>query len=487
MFEKISPEKAGISSEKLLKTISRLEKNGFNFHSFLILKNGKLISEAYWKPFHLGKPHRLYSVTKSFVGVAIGALYTKGLIDLDAPFVSYFPEYAHLDIKENLKKQTIKDMLTMRTSVISPSWFVAKPEDRLAFYLTSSAPKIPGSCFAYDSTGSFALGCLVEKISGKSLLDFMRESFLDEIGFSKDARMLSCPGGHAWGDSALICSLRDLALFTQLVMNNGAWNGKQLIDKQYMIDAVSCLSRPDFSNDVNHRYSYGYQIWKPREDAFSFNGMGGQFGISLPFKGFIFCCNADIQSPYSIGQTEALYNALLELFDEAEEELPENETALKELDDYCQSRTLSVSRGAHSNEIQAKINQKVFNCKENPMGWKYFKFDFDKKALEYENEQGAKTLYFDFGKNIFQKFPQEGYSDLVGSVSGKTGHLYDCAVSASWFAGNHLSVFVQIIDDYFGRLTMSFCFPDENSCGVFMHKTAEDFLDEYSGELQAYS
>ncbi len=487
MFEKITPEQAGLSSKAVLDTLSKVEKQGYNFHSFMLLKDGKALTETYWAPFTQDRPHRMYSITKSFVAIGIGYLYTHGLVDLDKPFVEYFPEYDKGQWNQNFKKQTVRHMLTMTTAVRPGYWFNDKPEDRLEHYLSSNASRLPGSWFEYDSEGSFALGCLIEKISGKKLVDFLKESFLDEIGFSDNIKILGCPGGHSWGDSAMICTLRELALFAQFVANGGEWNGKQLVDKQYMAEAISSLSRPELANDISREYAYGYQIWKPREDAFGFYGMGGQFAICLPAKNMIFVCNADNQSPSGSSYSDNLFNAVFELFDAcADTALEADESAVAELKKYEETRVLRTAIGAETNPIAQKVSGKNFVCNGNAMGWKNFSIDFEAKVLKYENAQGEKELRFDFGKNVFQKFPQKGYSDLVGTKLGANGeHMYDCAVSAAWFAGNHFSVFVQVIDEYFGRLTLSFCFPDENSCGVYMHKVAEDFFREYNGHLTA--
>ena len=131
MFEKITPEQAGLSSAAVKKAISKVEKNGYNFHSYMLLKDGKAFSEAYWAPFTKDRPHRMYSITKSFVAIGIGYLYTKGLVDLDKPFVEYFPEYDKGQWNENFKNQTVRHMLTMTTAVRPGYWFSDKPEDRL--------------------------------------------------------------------------------------------------------------------------------------------------------------------------------------------------------------------------------------------------------------------------------------------------------------------------------------------------------------------
>ena len=98
----------------------------------------------------------------------------------------------------------------------------------------------------------------------------------------------------------------------------------------------------------------------------------------------------------------------------------------------------------------------------------------------YENAQGEKALEFGICENSFGLFPQEGYSREVGSVPAH-GNFYKCAASAAWTDERTLSLVVQIIDEYFGRLWIDLIFDGDN-VAVKMRKSAEDFLDEYSGE-----
>ena len=115
------------------------------------------------------------------------------------------------------------------------------------------------------------------------------------------------------------------------------------------------------------------------------------------------------------------------------------------------------------------------------MGITKFRIDLsgDTGTLYYTNAQGDKELKFGFGHNEFQKFPQEGYSDMVGG-NDCPGNLYDCAVSADWLEDRKLHLKVQVIDKYFGILDMAFSFKD-NRVTVLMEKTAENFFLEYCG------
>ena len=132
--------------------------------------------------------------------------------------------------------------------------------------------------------------------------------------------------------------------------------------------------------------------------------------------------------------------------------------------------------------MQEKISGKKFTLAKNPMGITEITFTFEGEVcrMDYVNAQGKKTLNIGMGKNEFGLFPEEGYSKEIGSVFAP-GHYYKCAASAAWVTENKLFSRVQIIDDYFGVLNMNFVFKDENTLGIFMNKTAEDFLATYQG------
>ena len=92
MFEKVTPESVGISSEHIKKYLNVLKRAELSIHDIVMIRNGKVFFEGYWKPFHKDFTHRLYSASKSFVSIAIGFLYQDGLIDLNAPAISYINE-----------------------------------------------------------------------------------------------------------------------------------------------------------------------------------------------------------------------------------------------------------------------------------------------------------------------------------------------------------------------------------------------------------
>ena len=453
--------------------MGRMRRKGINFHSVLMQQGNDVVYERYWAPFTADRPHRMYSVTKTFVAIAVGCLLDEGKIALDDPIIRYFPDKLPENVHPWLQAQTIRHMLMMSTCFVGINWFRSGVTDRTAYYFAQTPNHPSGTLFDYDSTGSYILGVLVERVSGMMLLDYLKLKVLDRIGGFENAQMLQTPDGTPWGDSALLCTPRALLNFAKFVMNLGTWEGERLLSEAYLREATSALVVNDLDclRDYN-AHGYGYQIWKS-ERGFSFHGMGGQYAICVPDSDFIFVCTGDNQ--YNGRASEEIFDAVFEYL------VPGERPADADVNQ------LSIAHGAASSPLAAQISGRTFVCAENPMGISCFRLDFDgdEGRFVYSNAQGEKELRFGMRKNVYGKFPQLGYSDDRGNVHELTGFRYDCAASAGWVDERTLQLRVQIIDRYFGSMTASFGFRDENTVAVRMVKAAEDFLGEYQGWMAA--
>ena len=209
--------------------------------------------------------------------------------------------------------------------------------------------------------------------------------------------------------------------------------------------------------------------------------MGDQYAVCVPEKDLIFVINSDNQGDAHSGETilgDAFTNCIMNKIGEP---LPEDPEAYAELQARIAGLKLFSLHGEKHSDFKDTINGKTYTLDANPMGIKYVKFDFEGESgtVTYENAQGEKKLKFGMCYNEFQKFPQTGYSDEIGGQDCE-GNMYDCAVSADWDEPQKLRIRVQVIDKYFGNMSMTFSFKDER-VGVVMVKTAENFLNEYSG------
>ena len=478
-----TPEAAGLDPKYVRRFLGEMQKYRINVHDVILMRGDAIFFEKYWAPFTADFPHRMYSVTKSFVSIAIGFLEQEGKLSLDDPIIRYFPDKTGPDMDPLLKMQTIRNMLMMSTCFEGMNWFLPEVTDRLAYYFSYPADKVPGTIFSYDSTGSYVLGCLVERLSGMKLLDYLKLKVLDRIGGFEDAHILSTMDGTPWGDSALVCRPRGLAAFARFVMNGGAWEGEQLLNRDYVQKATSPLIDNNRSDSLNYNtWGYGYQIWMTEQGAFSFNGMGAQFAICCPEKDLIFICNGDDQLSSTV-DSPRIFRAF---FDHIAAHIDGGTPALPEVE-LDAPLSLSVAHGEPSSPFAKVIHGRTYQCADNPMGWKWFRLEFDgsEGVLIYENAQGEKRMPFGMKENIFASFPEYGYSDEYGNLHEMTSFQYKAAFSAGWVEPKKLQIRVQVIDRYFGLLVLTIGFRDEEWVSIRMEKSAEDFFNEYSGWLKA--
>lgn len=479
-----TPEKVGIPSGKIEEYVKLLESYNLNTHNMILSRGDNIIFEHYWTPFHKDFFHRMYSVSKSFVAIAIGFAEQDGLVNLDDPISKYFPEEATIQTDEKMRNQTIRHMLMMSTVKPDRWWFKDKPIDRVKYYFDNSSPQSrpSGTIFEYDSSGSFMLGALVERLTGMPFMEYLRVKLFDKIGVSQEAYCLKCPGGHSWGDSAILCTPIDLWKTARFMLNKGRWNGEQILNEAY----VTAATTKQIDNNVlgvtgPTTWGYGYQFWMTYQNSFFFNGMGCQYAICVPEKDLIFVYNGDNQgNPFA--KSAIIDNFFRIIVNNCNNEAAEEEHKAQEhLKSYMAGLKLNVAKGEPRSATEERIQGVTYELDDNSMGIRTVRFEFDEMGgtLFYTNAQGDKELHFGRCENMFGDFPEEGYSDQIATVPAP-GNKYQCAASAAWVEPHKLFIKVQIIDKYFGLLNMIFSFQD-NMLGVHMNKTAEDFLDTYHG------
>ncbi len=484
MFQTITPEAAGISSRKIEKLLRYYERRGNTLHSLLIMKGDDIFCESYWAPFHKEYCHRMYSQTKSYVGIAIGLLEEEGKLSLDDKIVDYFPDKIDTELSPYLLKLTVRQMLTMTTCGICERWFTHEDRDRVRVFFNHNRTSRPaGTLWVYDSNGSQVLGTLVERLSGMPLLEYLRAKLFGEMGTFKSATMLKVPTGESWADSALLCTTRDMASFGRLLLNGGTWEGKRLMNEQYVRTATSKLVDNDEDGRGCTAYGYGYQIWRFEQDSFGFTGMGNQMTVCVPHKDLVFTCTSDDQGAPIMREIliDGFFDQIVnEISDEPLDEDPEAYASLVE---YQKSLKLRSFMGDATSPFVSEINGVEYACKPNQTGITKFSLHFDgeeRGEFRYTNAQGDKVIRFGINHNEFGKFPQGGYSQDVGGERGPLDMYYDCAASAAWREEKKLYLRVQIIDRYFGNMTAVFAFSGDEVV-VSMTKHAEDFMNEYTG------
>ena len=119
-----TPERQGVDSATLLKFIDDVDKHVDTMNSFMLVRHGHVVAEAWWTPYDAQTPHVLYSLSKSFTSTAVGLAIAEGKMTIDDAVVQYFPDDAPAEPSANLKSMRVRDLLRMTTGHATepPMW-----------------------------------------------------------------------------------------------------------------------------------------------------------------------------------------------------------------------------------------------------------------------------------------------------------------------------------------------------------------------------
>ena len=320
-----TPDSVGLNSATLCPVIKRLtDWKDANVHALLVARHGKLVFEHYFTgpDEHLGRPagtvtfnaetrHDERSGSKSVTSLVFGIALDRGWIkSVDQPMMPFFPAYASLRTPEK-DAIRLRDLLTMSsgfewhefgvpyTSKDNSEIGMDFSPDPYKFALSQPIVAPPGTVWNYSSGSTELLGAILKQATGKTVDQLARTELFEPLGIT-DVEWLKYPqNGNPIAAAGLRLRPRDLAKIGQLVLQHGAWNGKQVVSSAY-VDAATSPQMNAF--DLNF---YGYQFWlgrslvAKREVLWSSAvGLGAQRVIIVPEFDLVMVMNAGMyQSP----------------------------------------------------------------------------------------------------------------------------------------------------------------------------------------------
>lgn len=475
------PEEVGIASGAILRFLKRLDACQVPMHSVQLLRRDRLVFEGYYAPCKKGELHRMFSVSKSFTALAIGKLAEEGRISLDTPVIRYFPEYDSEELHPWIRQTTIRNMLEMRTCHYATTYKRHLEKNWVESFFVIPPDHKPGTVFHYDTSSAHTMCALVEKLTGKPMLEYLKDVMLREIGFSEESYMLKDPFGTSMGGSGLMATAEDLLRLGILMLHKGEHDGRQLLDRNFLEKATSCQVKTVVKGPaLTERQGYGYQIWMGPYNSFLFLGMGGQLVICLPEQELLCVTTADTQGIG--GGNELILNAFYEeiLSGLSQEALPQNEGAAEELREYAGTlriRPLSGLCGGRAPETcpggktaASGVSGKTYRFQENEQG-------FEEMCLELA-PSGDGTLTFVLkGRRCSVRF---GYAEVAADRFPI--HDMKCASSGMWLDENTFYIRTFLLDEACGSIHFQLYF-GEDDLTVFMKKDDEMLYGEFAGHL----
>ena len=287
MFPTATPESQGLPSAAMTALIDRLEGEGHDPHSLMVLRNGQEVAAGWWAPYARNRVHRLYSLSKSFTSTAVGLAIHEGRFGLDDPVVGFFPSLAPPGPSENLRAMRVRDLLTMTCGQdADPSGEFRTGRDWVRRFLAAPVPHAPGTHFVYNSGATYVLSAILARATGEGLLAYLRPRLLDPLGVGP-ARWETDPDGIAVGGWGLYLTTDAIARFGQLLLQKGRWGEAQLVPEAWVEAATAKQVENGGEGDWGDwGEGYGFQFWRSRR-GFRGDGAFGQVCAVVPERGLV--------------------------------------------------------------------------------------------------------------------------------------------------------------------------------------------------------
>lgn len=272
-----TPEEQGVDAAKLAAGLQAIRQHGLNLHSLLLVRNGKVLLDAYFYPYDGKTVHDQASVTKSIMTTLIAIAADQGKLNLDDPLLSFFPERTIVNRDAAKERITVRHLTSMSSGLDCTAANdeqtlreMQASDDYVQFTLDRKMISEPGKQFVYCSPGMHLLSAILQKATGMTALDFARQNLFQPLGIKAVIWPTDAQGfNHGWGDIRL--HPHDMAKIGFLWLNHGQWEGKQIVPKEWVENSVKTQLKTGGDDD------YGYGWWITGDDGeYAAIGRGGQ-------------------------------------------------------------------------------------------------------------------------------------------------------------------------------------------------------------------
>jgi CubicO group peptidase (beta-lactamase class C family) len=405
LLPRSTPEAQGVSSADISRFLEAGAKTKNEFHSFVFLRHGNVIAEGWWDPYKPSLRHTLYSTSKSFTSTAVGFAVTEGLVKLSDKVVTFFPAELPDTVSAFLAALTIKDLITMSVGQTpDPTGTIIQKNNWVKSFLALPITDTPGTKFLYNSTATYMLSAIVQKVSGQKIFDYLKPRLFDPLGIGGIDWEVS-PEDINTGGWGLRLKTEDMAKFGQLYLQKGMWQGKQILPSAWIEEATTfkIKNAPDtaliLKASSDWAQGYCYQFWRCRNNAFRADGAFGQYIIVMPEKDAVIAITsetADMQSILNL-VWEYLLPAMMDKSLTADEK---NDIILKK---QLTSLSLKVPAAGRDSLSATKISGKNFVLEENADHLEKISFFAQKNIFRVTLGVEGKSYYLFFGKGKWQR------------------------------------------------------------------------------------
>jgi len=381
----------GIDPSAIMAFVDAVEQKLGGLHSFMLLRHGRVAAEGWWFPYAAQHPHMLFSLSKSFTSTAAGLAVADGRLNVDAAVVSFFPDDLPSKVSDNLAAMRVRHLLSMSTghdkdatgpmtSVGDSSWVKA--------FLALPVEHEPGTHFVYNSAATYIVSAIVQKRTGKTVLDYLKPRLFDPLGIEGETWEKS-PQGINMGGWGLSIKTEDIARFGQLYLHKGRWNGREVVPEKWVEDATSKHISNGTAENSDWSQGYGYQFWRCRHGAYRGDGAFGQFCVVMPEQDAVLAITS------GVGDLQAVLNAAWDHLLPAMQEKPlpasESSAGLKR---RLAGLSVPPPEGKLASPTAARVSGKSyrFEANDEKIQSATLTFDGDRCTLAVRDDRGERRV-----------------------------------------------------------------------------------------------
>ena len=394
-----TPEKQGISSTALRGFLDAIKASGQEFHSIMVIRHGHVVAEGWWSPYSSGHKQQLYSLSKSFIGTAIGLAVDEKRLTIEDPVISFFPRDKPKEISANLASLKVKHLLSMSVGHAKDSILIIEkspPGDSWEkTFLSLPVVFEPGSQFMYNSGASYMLSSIIKRLTGHSAHEYLKPRLYDPLGIT-GATWTENDEGVNMGASHLRIRTEDIGKLGQLYLQEGVWNQKRILSKEW----VALATKKEIESgkqDSSWGYGYGYQFWMNPPGGFRADGAYGQYSMVFPDKDTVVVITSE-----SVDKAATMQTVWDHLYPELKDGgiLTENAGEYNQLQQELKALSYQPPQMNKQSPLSASLSGKIFVLDKNEFNAKAVSFRFvDDKTIFTLKEDGKPDIVITCGMN----------------------------------------------------------------------------------------
>jgi len=372
-----TPEAQGMDSTLLAQMLEDLSTNQTDIHSVLVVRNGYLVTEAYFHPYTRDTKIQAQSITKSVIGALVGITIREGTIkSTDEKLLSFFPKRSIANPGLNKSAIRLKHLLSMSSGFPCQEFSnsgqsMEQSSGWVQYMLDLPVDIAPGRTFGYCDGNPHLLSAILGIRTGMDTREFANQELFQPLGIPtlEESDWWTDPQGIPNGGYGLSLRPVDLAKLALLYLQNGKWDGRQILPEKWVNESTTqYIQKPEGPG-------YGY-LWTvyPDQGRYSALGLGGQQIHVYPSRNLIVIVTASLETFVEAPEIEKMLDKYILPAAQGSDPLAEHPAGNARLQSAIEQVANPVQPVPSLPARASDISGSTYVCSENPFGWKTIQF-----------------------------------------------------------------------------------------------------------------